>query len=54
MFTIDAHLDLATNAITLNRDLTLPAHAIREREKAQGWKDTQDRGNHGIHHQGPE
>lgn len=45
MFTIDAHLDLATNAITLNRDLSLPAHAIREREKAQGWKDTQDRGN---------
>ena len=24
MFTIDAHLDLATNAINLNRDLRLP------------------------------
>ena len=35
MFTIDAHLDLATNAITLNRDPTLPAQAIRE-EKSPG------------------
>ncbi|HEX8038067.1 MAG TPA: membrane dipeptidase [Chryseosolibacter sp.] len=45
MFIVDAHLDLATNAITLNRDLTKPVHAIREREKQLGWKDTQDRGN---------
>ena len=45
MFIIDAHLDLATNAITLNRDLTKPVHAIREKEKQLNWKDTQDRGN---------
>lgn len=45
MFTIDAHLDLATNAITLNRDLTNPVHALREKEKQLQWKDTQDRGN---------
>jgi membrane dipeptidase len=45
MFTIDAHLDLATNAITLNRDLTLPVQTIREKEKKLNWADTQDRGN---------
>ena len=45
MFTIDAHLDLATNAITLNRDLTKPVHVLREKEKQLQWKDTQDRGN---------
>jgi membrane dipeptidase len=45
MFTIDAHLDLATNAITLNRDLMKPVHALREKEKQLQWKDTQDRGN---------
>ncbi|MEK6781189.1 MAG: membrane dipeptidase [Bacteroidota bacterium] len=45
MFTIDAHLDLATNAITLNRDLTKPVHSIREKEKRLNWKDKQDRGN---------
>jgi len=45
MFIIDAHLDLATNAVTLNRDLTKPVHAIREKEKQLNWKDTQDRGN---------
>lgn len=45
MFIIDAHLDLATNAITLNRDLTRPVHEIRAREKQLNWKDTQDRGN---------
>ena len=45
MFTIDAHLDLATNAITLNRDLTLPVQQIRDKEKALNWIDTQDRGN---------
>lgn len=47
MFTIDAHLDLATNAITLNRDLTKSAHDIRAREKQLNWTDTQDRG-HGT------
>ena len=45
MFTVDAHLDLATNAITLNRDLTKPVHAIREKEKQLKWKDIQDRSN---------
>ncbi len=45
MFTIDAHLDLATNAINLNRDLRKPVHIIREKEKKLGWKDMQDRGN---------
>ena len=45
MFTVDAHLDLATNAITLNRDLTKPVHFIREKERKLGWNDTQDRGN---------
>ena len=32
MFTIDAHLDLATNAIALNRDLTKPVLEIRAKE----------------------
>lgn len=45
MFIIDAHLDLATNAIALNRDLTKPVHAIRMRERLLDWKDTPDRGN---------
>jgi membrane dipeptidase len=44
MFIIDAHLDLATNAITLNRDLTKSVHEIRTKEKHLNWKDTQDRG----------
>ncbi len=45
MLIIDAHLDLATNAITLNRDLTRPVQEIREREKDLGLTDSQDRGN---------
>lgn len=45
MLIIDAHLDLATNAITLNRDLTKPVYEIRKKEKQLNWKDTQDRGN---------
>jgi membrane dipeptidase len=44
MFTIDAHLDLATNAINLNRDLRKPVYQIRARERELNWKDTQDRG----------
>jgi membrane dipeptidase len=44
MFTIDAHLDLATNAINLNRDLSLPVHQIRDKEIELNWSDTQDRG----------
>lgn len=45
MLIVDAHLDLATNAITLNRDLTRPVYEIRAKEKELKWKDTQDRGN---------
>lgn len=45
MFTIDAHLDLATNAISLNRDLRLSVHAIRAKERQLNLTDTQDRGN---------
>ena len=45
MFTIDSHLDLATNALSLNRDLTQPVSEIREKERTLGWKDTRDRGN---------
>ncbi len=41
---VDGHLDLATNAMTLNRDLTLSVNEIREKERRLGWKDYQDRG----------
>lgn len=41
MFIIDAHLDLSMNAMEWNRDLRLPVHAIREREK--GMTDKPDR-----------
>lgn len=43
-FIVDGHLDLATNAMTLNRDLTQSVHYIREREKQLGLNDFQDRG----------
>jgi membrane dipeptidase len=42
MFIIDAHLDLAMNAMEWNRDLRLPVSAIREREK--NLHDKPDRG----------
>lgn len=42
MFTIDAHLDLAMNAMEWNRDLQQPVSAIRARE--QGKTDLPDRG----------
>ena len=42
MFTIDAHLDLAMNAIEWNRDLTRDIQEIRDREK--GMIDKPDRG----------
>jgi len=45
MFTIDAHLDLAMNAMEWNRDLRLPAAAINARERARGLSDKPDRGN---------
>ena len=41
MFIIDAHLDLAMNAMEWNRDLKLPVDNLREREK--GMKDKPDR-----------
>ena len=43
MFIIDAHLDLAMNAIEWNRDLQQPIQHIREREN--GMNDKPDRGN---------
>lgn len=33
MFLVDAHADLAWNALTFGRDYTLPAHVTRERER---------------------
>jgi membrane dipeptidase len=41
MLIVDAHLDLAMNAMEWNRDLKLPVAAIRERE--DGLKDKPDR-----------
>ena len=41
MFIVDAHLDLAMNAMEWNRDLRLPVNEIREREK--GLHDKPDR-----------
>jgi membrane dipeptidase len=43
MFTIDAHLDLAMNAMEWNRDLATPVQEINKREA--GLKDKPDRGN---------
>ncbi|MDQ2862766.1 MAG: peptidase M19, partial [Bacteroidota bacterium] len=43
MFIIDAHLDLAMNAMEWNRDLTQPIDEINKREA--GLKDKPDRGN---------
>jgi membrane dipeptidase len=43
LFTVDAHLDLAMNAMEWNRDYTKSIQHIREREKKQ--KDKPDRGN---------
>src|SRR2546421_7077263 len=42
MFILDAHLDLAMNALEWNRDLTQPVSEIRRRE--QGLTDKPDRG----------
>src|SRR4029079_4468853 len=42
MFIVDAHLDLAMNAMEWHRDLRLPVRDIREREK--GMNDKPDRG----------
>lgn len=45
MFTIDAHLDLAMNAMELNRDLRMPARENNARERARRLVDKPDRGN---------
>ena len=45
MFTIDAHLDLAMNAMEWNRDLRISAAEINKRERARGLSDKPDRGN---------
>ena len=42
MLLIDAHLDLAMNALEWNRDLKKPVQAIRQREA--GLNDKPDRG----------
>lgn len=42
MLIVDAHLDLAMNAMEWNRDLSRPVAEIRERERA--WTDRPDRG----------
>src|SRR5947209_1325607 len=39
MLIIDSHLDLAWNALDWNRDLLLPAEAIRRREREQKMTD---------------
>ncbi len=44
IFIIDGHLDLATNAMAMNRDLTLSVAEIRKKEQKLGWTDFQDRG----------
>lgn len=46
MFIIDAHLDLAMNAMEWNRDLKLPVSQLREREK--GLNDKPDRGRNTV------
>lgn len=43
-FIIDAHLDLAMNALEWNRNLREPVHAIREREKDQTDKPDRAKG----------
>jgi membrane dipeptidase len=45
MFMIDAHLDLAMNAMEWNRDLRIPAAAINASERTRGLSDKPDRGN---------
>src|ERR1700743_1564497 len=44
MFIIDAHLDLAMNAMEWNRDLRLPVDVIRSRERGQTDKPDRGRG----------
>lgn len=44
MFLVDAHLDLAMNAMEWNRDLRMPIGAIREREQERTDKPDRGRG----------
>jgi len=44
MLILDAHLDLAMNALEWNRDLTRPIHEIRERERGKTDKTDRTRG----------
>ena len=44
MFTIDAHLDLAMNALEWNRDMRCTTAEINARELARGLADKPDRG----------
>src|SRR5919112_3623853 len=44
MFLVDAHLDLAMNAIEWNRDLSRPIEEIRERERHLTDKPDRGRG----------
>jgi hypothetical protein len=44
MFSIDAHLDLAMNALEWNRDLRCSTVEINAREVARGLADKPDRG----------
>jgi membrane dipeptidase len=44
MIVFDAHLDLAWNAIDWNRDLWLPVHELRSREKATSAEEFKARG----------
>ncbi|NJB87702.1 membrane dipeptidase [Lewinella marina] len=43
-FIVDGHLDLATNAMAYNRDLTQPVYRIRQRERELNLADHPDRG----------
>ena len=45
MLIVDAHLDLAMNAMEWNRDLRLPVAEINARERTRGLTDKPDRGN---------
>ena len=44
MFIVDAHLDLAMNALEWNRDLTRPVDEIRSRERSLADKPDRGRG----------
>src|SRR5881394_2474119 len=49
MFIIDAHLDLAMNAMEWNRDLRLPVNDIRKREEGLNDKPDRAKGTVSLH-----